>query len=87
MTYEQYRAAFGKSYYSYVYDQVFGSSEYSGASKIVKVKAIAQYIYARDRTQEKEDRVWQALEWYEDMTGCWFDPTHEQFDEIVYSVI
>ena len=87
MTYEQYKAAFGKSYYSYVYDQVFGSSEYSGASKIVKVKAIAQYVYAHDRTQEKEDCVWQALEWYEDMTGCWFDPTHEEFDEIVYSII
>lgn len=87
MTYEEYKAATGRSYYTYVYNQVFASDKYAWASKMEKVKALAQYAYNKDRTQSKEDCVRQALEWYEDMTAGWFDPTHEQFDEIVCSII
>lgn len=76
-----------KSYYGYVFSEVFQSGKYAGASKIGKIKAIAQLIFAKDRTQDKEDCVWQALEWYEDMSGTFFDPTHEQFEAIRCSII
>lgn len=83
----EYSKEVHKSYYGYVFSEVFQSGKYAGASKINKIKAIAQLIFAKDRTQGKEDCIWQALEWYEDMTGIFFDPTHEQFEDIRYSII
>ena len=82
-----YNKEIHKSYYGYVFSEVFQSEKYTGASKINKIKAIAQLVFAKDRTQNKEDCVWQALEWYEDMSGVFFDPTHEQFEEICCSII
>lgn len=82
----EYNKEIHKSYYSYVFSEVFQSEKYKSASGIIKVKAIAQLVFSKDRTQDKGDCVWQALEWYEDMTGTYFDPTHKQFDDILYSI-
>lgn len=68
-----------------IFDEVIMSGRYQG--RMAKIKQTAQMIYANDRTQPKEDVAWMALEKYEDMTGFSFDPTHEQFDEIVASII
>lgn len=71
--------------YRDMYDDVITSGEYVG--RTAKLRRLAQLIYAEDRTQKKEDCVGQALEKYEDMTGNYFDPTKEEFEDIVFSII
>ncbi len=68
-----------------MFDEVIQSGKYPG--RTAKIKKLAQLIYSNDRTQNKTDCTWQALEKYEEMTGSYFDPTHSQFDEIVCSII
>lgn len=67
------------------FDKVIQSGHYHGAEK--KVAALAQLIFANDRSQDKEDCVVQALEEYEGMTGCWWDPTHEEYDALIASIL
>lgn len=45
------------------------------------------YGYGDEESPSKEDAVWIALELYEDMTGRFYDPTHEEFDEIVSQIM
>lgn len=73
-----------QSYFSQVYEQVIESGRYIG--ELEKVSAIAHLIYAKGRRRDKMECVWQALEWYEAMTGRLFDPTKEQLDDIVLSI-
>ena len=69
------------------FDRVFQSGEYSGAGKKTKTEALAQLIYANDRSQDKADCLVQALEEYELMTGGYYDPTADEWDDIVSSII
>ena len=68
-----------------MFDEVLQSGKYT--SRIAAIKALAQLIYSNDRAQSKTDCAWEALEKYESMTGYYFDPTHDQLDEIANSVI
>lgn len=67
------------------YDIVIASGKYD--EKRDKVVALAQLIYANDRSRDKEDCLVQALEEYEDMTGAYWDPTHEEYSEALASII
>lgn len=75
--------------YREMYDEVFDRSK-APTSRFEKVKGLAQLIFS-DRKNEsgytKEDAVWEALERYEDMSGNYFDPTHEQFEAIKYALV
>lgn len=67
------------------YNEVIASGKYD--EKRDKVVALAQLIYGNDRGQDKEDCLVQALEEYEDMTGAYWDPTHEEYAEALASII
>lgn len=67
------------------YDLVIASGKYD--EKKDKVEALAQLIYANDRSRDKEDCLVQALEEYENMTGAYWDPTHEEYAEALASII
>ena len=71
--------------YREMYDNVVMSGKYP--SGMAKVKQLAQLIYANDRTADKEDCVVAALEHYENMTGRYLDPTHEEWESIRDSII
>ncbi len=71
--------------YRQAYDEVIASGKYPGRTK--KLEALAQIIFNNDRTQDKEDCVALALEWYEGMTGNWFDPARAEYDGLVHSII
>lgn len=68
-----------------MFDEVVMSGKYPGA--LAKIERLAQLIYANDCTMSKKDCAAWALEKYEEMTGRFFDPTQEQFDDIVDSII
>lgn len=68
-----------------LFEEVIMSGEYPSWRD--KLSRLAQAVYAKDRTWGKEDCVWQALEMYEDMTGTFIDPTQEQLDDLVGSII
>lgn len=68
-----------------LFEEVIMSGEYPSRDK--KLSRLAQAVYAKDKTQSKEDCVWQALELYEDMTGAFIDPTQEQFDALAAAII
>lgn len=73
--------------YREMYDDVMESGKYN--SHLQKIKRLAQLIFANHRADplyKKSDAVWEALEKYEDMSGCYFDPTFAQFDDIVASI-
>ena len=74
--------------YREMYDHIFGPDA-KAVSRIARIKTLAQFLYT-DRRQEasysKEDAVWEALELYEDMCGKYFDPTHQQFEDICSSI-
>lgn len=69
------------------YDTVFESDKYRYASKKKKVEALAQMIYANDRSRNKEDCLVQALEEYELMSGSYWDPTHDEYDDALASIV
>lgn len=71
--------------YRDMFEDVVQSGKYTGA--VEKVKRLTQLIFANDRTQNKADCAWEALEQYESMTGRYFDPTQDQFDDIVFSIV
>jgi hypothetical protein len=71
--------------YSERYEKVIASGEYHGRKE--KIIALAKIHYSEDRTQKKSDCIWQALEDYEDMTGNFYDPTHEEFEDIEISIL
>jgi len=76
--------------YRNLYDLVIKSSDYTLKTRQDKVVRLAQLIFRRGyegRTDySEEDSVVFALELYEDMTGIYWDPTREEFDDMVYSV-
>lgn len=74
-----------KTKFSDRYDIVIASGNYR--TKMSKVVALAQLIYANDRSKDKEDCLVQALEEYEDMTGSYWDPTHEEYADALASII
>ena len=65
--------------------KVAESGKYEG--KKAKVEALAQLIYANDRSRDKEDCLVQALEEYELMTGSYWDPTHAEYNAVLASII
>ena len=67
------------------FDKVIQSGEHEG--KKAKVEALAQLIYANDRSRNKEDCLVQALEEYETMTGAYWDPTHDEYADALDSII
>lgn len=67
------------------YQEVFTSGKYKGVKD--KIIALAKIHYTKDRTQRKSDCICQALEDYEDMTGIFYDPTQDEFEEIELSII
>lgn len=71
-----------------MYDEVFEKNGH--LPQFQKICLLAQLVYANhhsDSEYTKDDAVWEALEKYEDMSGCWFDPTHEEFDRIKLAII
>lgn len=76
-----------ENYFQTVFEKVFLSEERASTGKLSKVKEIAQLLFARDRRQDKVDCACQALEWFEDMAGTYFDPTKEEFEDILCSII
>lgn len=75
--------------YREIYDKVIPNRDYE--TKIDRVTAIAQLCYARGykdyQPETKKDAVFLALELYEDMTGVFWDPTFDEFDEIVDRIV
>lgn len=75
--------------YNDIYDKVMRNNETQG--KLSKIKKMAQLIYSRGYGTElnpsKNDAVYIALELYEEMTGTYYDPTLDEFDDIVDSII
>lgn len=73
--------------YKDLYENVIESGKYR--TRMERIKALAQLIFTTrfDDVESQEDAVWAALERYEDMTGCFCDPTQEEFDDIVRSII
>lgn len=71
--------------YRDAYDTVIRYGRHS--SHIDKISQLAQIIYAKDRTADKADCAWQAIEWYEGMTGYYFDPTRDQLNDITYGLM
>lgn len=69
------------------FDTVFGSGVFRLESKKNKVERLAQLIYANDRNKDKEDCLVQALEEYELMTGGYYDPTREEYEDILASIV
>ena len=69
------------------FDSVFQSTDMFSSSKKKKVEALAQMIYANDRTQEKEDCLVQAMDEYELMSGSYWDPTHAEYEDALASII
>jgi len=67
------------------YDIVVASGKYIGA--VAKIKKLAQLIYANDREADKEDCAVQALEEYELMTGNWYDPDVDTYEDIINSIL
>lgn len=77
--------------YRDMYEEVVASGKYQGRTN--KLKKLAQLMYKNNpdnsyesEEKKKQDSVWQALEGYEDMTGYYFDPTQDEFDEILSAV-
>jgi len=73
-----------KTTYSERYDNLIRSG--NTLKPIDWIKKLSQLIFNNDKTQNKTDCVWQALEEYEAMTGYYIDPTQDQFDNIVDSI-
>lgn len=74
--------------YRELYDHVFGPDA-PPASPLNKIKTLAQLLYndgKNDSSYTKGDAVWEALERYEDMTGAYYDPTHEEYEDIRNSI-
>ena len=69
------------------YFEIFESRENRFSSRKDKVERLAQLIYANDRTRNKEDCLVQALEEFELMSGSYWDPTHDEYDEVLASII
>lgn len=82
---EMWRFKQRKTTFADRYNEVIASGKYD--EKRDKVVALAQLIYANDRSRDKEDCLVQALEEYEDMTGAYWDPTHEEYGEALASII
>lgn len=82
---EMWRFSKPKTTFSDRYELVIASGKYD--EKKDKVEALAQLIYANDHSRDKEDCLVQALEEYEDMTGVYWDPTHEEYAEALASII
>lgn len=74
--------------YKEIYNAV---CRYSKGSRMENVAYIAQLVYTHgyrsDKCMTKRDAVFTALEIYEDMTGYYYDPTHEEYDDIVAAII
>lgn len=74
--------------YREMYDEVFEKN--GDLPRFKKICLLAQLVYANHRNDAeytKDDAVWEALEKYEDMSGYWLDPTHEEFDQIKSEII
>lgn len=72
--------------YRELYDEVIESGKYFGPKK--KIAALANLIYQSkfDDAESKDEAVWVALERYEDMTGEFFSPTVEDFEEFKLAI-
>jgi len=62
--------------------------KYHGKEEIVPVLArfICHYGYEGQTFHNKKDAAVLALELLEEMTGTYWDPTQEEFDDILYSI-
>jgi hypothetical protein len=60
----------------------------NNSRKIEKVEELAKKIWSKYRENEKytkEDAIVRALEIL-DSNGCWFDPTQEEWDDILIGI-
>ena len=73
----------GKMTYREKYDEVITSGKHKGQK--AKLEALAKINFSESLT--REEAVWQALEDYENMTGIYIDPTQDDFDDLVASII
>lgn len=76
-----------KIQYRYMYDRVIASGDYHGQE--ARTAGLAQLIFALgyDDVENKDAAVWVALETYEEMTGCFWDPTQDEFERMKDSII
>lgn len=72
--------------YGEMWDEAFASGKY--LTRTAKITKLAQMLYSSRESDDysKDDAVWEALERYEDMSGCYMDPTHEQFEDFKLSI-
>lgn len=69
------------------YNLVICSNALKCASTKEQVERLAQLIYGNDQCRDKEDCLVQALEEHEAMTGEFWDPTREEYDDVLASII
>ena len=69
-----------------MWNEVFESGKY--LTRTAKITKLAQMLYSSRDSDDysKDDAVWEALEKYEDMSGFYMDPTHEQFENFKLSI-
>lgn len=71
-----------KQLYREIYAEVFEVGGYRGVKG--KIRKIAQMVYNENKaTESKEDCALYAYELYEEMTGHYIDPTHEELQEVI----
>lgn len=70
--------------YRELYDRVIENPDYRGMTE--KVAEMAQLIYSygykADRFVTPDDAIWIALELFEEMTGAYWDITHDELDDL-----
>ena len=73
--------------YKAMYDEVIASGKYHGKKQTTEALAQLAYAYKYDAVEKKSDAVWAALELFEEMTGFWWDPTQDEFDDMVAGIV
>lgn len=73
-----------KNTYRDRFDAVVMSGKYHSSKE--KIEALARMIHVSNAALDAEDCVCQALEELEMMTGKWYDPTVEGYNDLVHSV-
>lgn len=72
--------------YREIYDRVIAHEQYNrgeGVLGLLQAIAISAYSLHYGGVTNMRDAVFEAMELLEPMTGKWYDPTQEEFDDLV----
>lgn len=75
--------------YKEIYSSVFADDQVYRTTK-ERITGIAKLVFRHGykdfADMTKEDAFWLACELYEDMTGRYFDPTNEEYEQMLTEI-